>query len=261
MPSYKNAAERNPLAKGCEGCYFLSNYFGCCNYLIFTDKRRPCPGGEDCTVKTTKLPGEAKRKANWDVDRGKALWEKGATDAEIARSLHVAIETMRSYRRKYWGPPNLKKGEPTGPKPRWDREKGLQLWLSGATDKEVAQDAGVTEAAVAAYRKAHWMHLKDQRADPKAKPKWDTEKAYSLYRKGLPDAAVAKEVGVHPETVRNYRMKHWGAANYSHQVTWDTEKGLELYRQGKSVSEIAREIGVGRNAVEKYAQRHWRGEG
>lgn len=253
--------EKNPLAKPCRGCAFLGRNLGNCDYWLLMDKLRPCSPGKDCTVKAAKLPEGATRKANWDVDRGKKLWEKGATDKEIARSLHVALETLRAYRRKHWGPPNFKQGEPSGPKPRWDREKGLQLWLSGATDKEVAQDAGVTEAAVAAYRKAHWMHLKDQRVDPKAKPRWDTEKAYALYCQGLADAAVAKEVGVHPETVRNYRIKHWGKANHSHRATWDTEKARQMYLDGKSCPEIAAAVGVSKNTVQKYAERHWRGKG
>lgn len=84
MPSKMSAAERNPLAKGCEGCYFLSNYFGCCNYLIFTDKRRPCPGGEGCTVKTTQTPESWEKVILWDtVQDRQGAWNMQAERNEL----------------------------------------------------------------------------------------------------------------------------------------------------------------------------------
>lgn len=53
-------ASRNiPKAKNhdCEGCIHFRGDFEinrCCNYYLDTGKRRPCPAGEGCTVKTTK---------------------------------------------------------------------------------------------------------------------------------------------------------------------------------------------------------------
>lgn len=38
----------------CEGClhfYGAYKHNRCCNYLLDTDKVRPCPAGEGCTVK------------------------------------------------------------------------------------------------------------------------------------------------------------------------------------------------------------------
>ena len=40
----------------CRGCIHLTTVadWPCCNYLINTDQRRPCPAGDGCTVKETK---------------------------------------------------------------------------------------------------------------------------------------------------------------------------------------------------------------
>ena len=40
----------------CIGCLFRKSLYwnDCCDYLIMTDKRRPCPAGDGCTVKVTK---------------------------------------------------------------------------------------------------------------------------------------------------------------------------------------------------------------
>ena len=54
------------MARGsayCKGCVYRGIVQGslpCCNYIFMEDKRRPCPPGEGCTVKTTNR--EAQRK-------------------------------------------------------------------------------------------------------------------------------------------------------------------------------------------------------
>ena len=43
--------------KYCAGCIYRggqSGYLKCCNYYLITDKRRPCPAGEGCTVRKLK---------------------------------------------------------------------------------------------------------------------------------------------------------------------------------------------------------------
>lgn len=44
------AKAQNP----CEGCYFFggkARAVRCCNYYLITGNRRPCDGGEECTVR------------------------------------------------------------------------------------------------------------------------------------------------------------------------------------------------------------------
>lgn len=45
----------------CSGCkYFHGDYLynRCCNYIFITGRRRPCPAGEKCRVKTPLKKGE-----------------------------------------------------------------------------------------------------------------------------------------------------------------------------------------------------------
>ena len=58
----------NVCDKNCSDCHWVSlitgNHYWCCNYLIRTDKKRPCPPGEGCTVKV-----RVKRKRLREQDR------------------------------------------------------------------------------------------------------------------------------------------------------------------------------------------------
>ena len=49
--------------KGCKSCvygYTINTYMITCDYFLKTGKRRPCPGGEGCTVKIKRKKGETK---------------------------------------------------------------------------------------------------------------------------------------------------------------------------------------------------------
>lgn len=50
--------------KYCEGCIYHGYAGGdwrCCDYIFIEDKRRPCPPGKDCTVKTVKVKVQKKK--------------------------------------------------------------------------------------------------------------------------------------------------------------------------------------------------------
>ena len=49
----------------CNNCIYramVTNYMGCCTYLLRTDKRRPCPPGKGCTVKVRMKVRRKKKK-------------------------------------------------------------------------------------------------------------------------------------------------------------------------------------------------------
>lgn len=263
MPGKMSVAERNPLAKGCEGCYFLSNYFGCCNYLIYTEKRRPCPGGEGCTVKTTQTPESWEKVILWDTVLAQKLYSQGATDAEISKACHAPIGQVKAFRSRHLGPANHKEGEKVGGmKVKWDTQKGLELWLQGETLAEISKKVGASQAAVSRYALRNWTDMEGQRVKQRGpgKHSWNTQKGYELWCNGLTDTQIAADVGVHPETIRTYRIKNWGESNAKRQMSWDTEKGLELFRQGMTPYKIARELGTCKQNVMSYARKHWEGE-
>lgn len=55
----------NASRRYCEGCVYYKGEYEmnlCCNYMLDTGKRRPCPPGKGCTVKTRKKGYREKEK-------------------------------------------------------------------------------------------------------------------------------------------------------------------------------------------------------
>ena len=50
--------------EACKGCIYLGELTGmpCCNYLLQTDRIRPCPPGKDCTEWSSRKWGKRKNK-------------------------------------------------------------------------------------------------------------------------------------------------------------------------------------------------------
>ena len=42
----------NAMQRSCKGCYYYSGWS--CDYILFEKHRRPCPPGDQCTVKSSK---------------------------------------------------------------------------------------------------------------------------------------------------------------------------------------------------------------
>lgn len=214
MPSYKPRSETNPLAKGCEGCYFLSNYFGCCNYLIFTGKRRPCPGGKDCTVKTVTGPEWRKyaprrsaggQRVGWDTEKALKMWLNGRSYAEIAAEMGVTSGTIADYKQRHWKHLEpMRKEKSKQERFRWDTKKGLAMYKAGANDAEIAKAVGRSPEAVRNYRLKYWGET-----NWNGKSKWDTEKARAMRQKGASWSEIAKAVGVSKGCVCAYANRHW----------------------------------------------------
>ena len=54
----------------CEGCIYFRGEFEinrCCNYYLDTDKRRPCPPGEGCTVRVERKGYREKKERSTDI--------------------------------------------------------------------------------------------------------------------------------------------------------------------------------------------------
>ena len=60
----------NKNKSGCEGCiYFSADYEinKCCNYIFIKGKRRPCPPGNECTVKVERKGYREKKERSTDI--------------------------------------------------------------------------------------------------------------------------------------------------------------------------------------------------
>lgn len=44
--------EAAKMQRDCKGCYYFSGWS--CDYILFEKKRRPCPPGSRCTVKSSR---------------------------------------------------------------------------------------------------------------------------------------------------------------------------------------------------------------
>lgn len=69
----------------CKGCDYNQRCTGdwqtICVYYLATGKRRPCPAGEGCTVKTTK------RKYSMWIDGDASAWAKKMQEAKKAKAV------------------------------------------------------------------------------------------------------------------------------------------------------------------------------
>ncbi|MCD7755514.1 MAG: hypothetical protein LUJ09_04175 [Firmicutes bacterium] len=55
---------KNQPCSGCAYYYGNSESDVCCNYLLKTGKRRPCPPGKDCTVRKVSRNKKSKMEEN-----------------------------------------------------------------------------------------------------------------------------------------------------------------------------------------------------
>ena len=90
----------NEQNKRCKGCYFLGLQDSC-NYIFIMDRRRPCPPGEECREYCTGKEMDM-RKASWNTEEGKKMWQAGMSDAVIADYFRIPTGTVTSYRLKHW---------------------------------------------------------------------------------------------------------------------------------------------------------------
>lgn len=93
--------ENAVCTKRCAGCFFQGRSTGTCDYVFIMNRRRPCPPGAECTEMVTERE-MAMRKASWDVNEGKKMYERGMSDAVIADYFRIPTGTVTSYRRKHW---------------------------------------------------------------------------------------------------------------------------------------------------------------
>lgn len=92
--------EQAKMIEPCRGCFYLSIYSYCCDYMLLTGQRRPCKPGKGCTVK--KVISKVRR-----VDYGELMkhYRKGMSDLEIAQAVGCSKSTVYIWRKRYKLPP------------------------------------------------------------------------------------------------------------------------------------------------------------
>lgn len=100
----------------CRGCKYAVCLSGdwCCDYLLRTGHRRPCPSGEGCTVREDADVLQQRRgvgivvmtRKDWDTVQARALYDQGCTDRQIAAELGTSVSAVGYWRRKLHLPAN-----------------------------------------------------------------------------------------------------------------------------------------------------------
>lgn len=86
----------------CSDCVYYACSTRTCDYILITDRRRPCPAGEGCTERYTRKEATM-AKATWDTAAAYDLYLAGKSDKEISEALNVPIGSVSFYRKKHWG--------------------------------------------------------------------------------------------------------------------------------------------------------------
>ena len=120
------------MTTNCRDCIYYQPNLDCCNYFEIMDTMRPCPPGDECTVKVSngKTPDQfnsesiprrgGRRKAgetSWDTERAYRLWMEGVPTGHIAEMVAISPGTLSAYATKHGWPRDNR------PKPGGNRRK------------------------------------------------------------------------------------------------------------------------------------------
>ena len=128
------------------------------------------------------------------------LVKDGKTDKEVAKILNIKTHNVFQVRHKYGISPNkdvLIRG---------DIEKQvLKLWKEGKMDSEIANITGLNRATIQLYRKNNNLPTKftyDKIS------KIDNEEFERLFKLGLTDNEIAKQLNMSADGIYSHRMRH-----------------------------------------------------
>ena len=134
----------------CRGCIYLGTFHAyekCCDYILMTKRRRPCPSGDGCTAKKTR-EGTALKERAWDTERAKALLIGGSSYTATADAVGCKVEELKSWmkceqnRKAAW----LEDYKPARGRGRAQKRalvSGSEAIVAGGGDKERIFGAGV----------------------------------------------------------------------------------------------------------------------
>lgn len=150
-------------------------------------------------------------KALWDQTLARKLYQKGATDAEIADAVGLSRQAVARWRKQN-GLQSKHQPINAGRPLKMDLEELRRLHAEGLSDSEIAERLGSGRAWVAELRLR--MHLPANRHMPNDKERQARyQKMMELYQMGLNDAEIARAVFVLTPSVCSWRKKNGLPAN------------------------------------------------
>lgn len=97
----------------CRGCIYFSENTKTCDYILMTERCRPCPPGLACTVK--EEPTRRKKTSSGRLDRNamlRTLYKEGKNDREISALLGYSTGAVLNWRKRHGYQANYKGGRP-----------------------------------------------------------------------------------------------------------------------------------------------------
>ena len=137
-----------------------------------------------------------------------------------------------------------------GPRPYLPRERMLELWKEGKTDKEIAEAVGIPRNNVCSWRLAAGLPVhKEPRC---AEDLWDDALVRKLYEEGRTDVEIANAAGVSKHAVFRWRQKYnlptLQPRKHGYSKAAEDPELLEkmraMWAERRTDAEIARELGL-----------------
>jgi len=132
------------------------------------------------------------------------LWLKGVKEEEIAKRLNIRVNMVPVYVKVLGLPPRTKRSPPNKKLSDEDLELIKEMWMDGATIKEIADYFNVHESTVLMY--LHAMGLK-RRVKSKC-PNISKEELEKLCREGLTDKEIAEIYNTSSHCIARLRQKY-----------------------------------------------------
>lgn len=112
----------------------------------------------------------------------------------------------------------------------------MQFYRLGYSDFKLAQILGLTKAGVVTWREASGLPINKRDMTQPRLAEADEDRRLVLYRRGLSDVAIAKEIGSTPNTISRWRYRRGLTVN---------EKGAEWDRPVTTFVSLDADLGQG----------------
>ena len=212
------------LKPKCSGCIYQGTSIPC-QYILITGKSPKSQGAHiypegdgGCELYDNGKKDCAKgRGSKIDYDKVYELYKKKMSDGQIAVKVGCDRTSIRHWRNRngleanFKTPGSIGKGKrPTSEISKLDKPKFFKMHENGASDKEIADAAGVQKHTARSWRLKNSLPMNDSRG---RRSTIDNNKVLKLYEAGKMDREIAEQIGVHLTAIAAWRKKRGLEAN------------------------------------------------
>ena len=213
------------MQEPCQGCYYFSGWN--CDYIILKKHRRPCPPGDECTVRKKRdASGEeslvvSRRKANQLPPKPVGRRDSKPRTVQVKHPRPVihakpATKTVFNQAKKAERPKKPKK--PKGPpratwediRAKLDTPEVIGMYDQGHSDAAIGKAVGCAANSVRKWRIETGRPPHSVRGPKNGQRMLENhlEEIRTALAAGVTINALAEKYGVHRETIRRFRNAH-----------------------------------------------------